>query len=95
MSDSFHPLGGQVPARHSIGLSSQDESPTVSLFSMGKYHRSAGFPLQSLYPPSICEEMLMESGIELSQALGLKLGQEVFKDVGSFVLMYLGWVRQT
>lgn len=89
------PLGGQAPARHSIGLSSQDEPPTVSLFSMGKYHASAGFSVQSLYLPSICEEMLLESGIELSQALCLKRGQEVFRDFGSFVLMYLGWGKPT
>lgn len=65
------------------------------LFSSWVNTRSAGFSVQSLYLPSIYQDMLMESGIESSWAPCLKLGQEVSKGFGSFVLMSLEWGKQT
>lgn len=42
----------------------------------------AGCSVQSLHLPSICEEMLMESGIESSRALCLRLGKKSSKTSG-------------
>lgn len=52
---SFCPSSGWsgVPARHSISLSSQDESPTASVFLMGKYRKYWLLCSHFIFHPSV------------------------------------------